>query len=272
MEPYSVLQTVYKSDDPGAFRISLQSMIDQTVKPDEIVLVKDGPIPPELQNVIDELDVKAPRLIRQIALPKNLGLGLALNEGLKECKNELIARMDSDDVSLPVRCEKQLEMFARDPELDIVGCPVMEFVGDVDNIVGKRTVPLDNDAIRRYARRRDPFNHPTVMYRKSKVTAFGPYGDYRKNQDTALWIDMLSNGCKAANYPECLLLFRFDEKTYQKRKSWVNTKLLIEIRYKAYKRGFNSLRDCLFVAMMQIGIYVMPVSFQKFVYTKLLRR
>lgn len=271
MEKYSVLQTVYKNDNPEAFRISLESMLNQTVAPDEIVLVKDGKITQQLQCVVDELSEKAPGCIVQVQLEKNVGLGLALNEGLNRCKNELVARMDSDDVSLPNRCELQLLMFERDSELDIVGSPVKEFIDDPKNIVGERRVPLDNESIHKYARRRDPFNHPTVMYKKSKVLLYGPYGDYRKNQDTALWIDMLSNGCKAANCKEFLLLFRFDENTYKKRKSWLNTKLLIQIRKDAYKRGFCSLGDFFVVAIAQLGIYFMPISFQRMIYTKVLR-
>lgn len=272
MEQYSVLQTVYKSDDPAAFETSLESMLKQTVQPDEVVLVKDGPVPESLQNVIDRLDQSYPGIIVQVQLPTNVGLGLALNEGLKVCKNELIARMDSDDISLPERCEKQLLMFENDPQLDIVGCPVKEFKDDPNHIVGVRDVPLENEAIHRYARRRDPFNHPTVMYRRSKVMQCGPYGDFRKNQDSALWLNMLSKGCKGANCPEYLLLFRFDEGTYRKRKAWINTKSLIQIRWDSCRRGFSSFWDFLIVAVAQMGIFILPTFVQKFVYTKILRR
>lgn len=268
---YSVLLTVYKSDNPNYFKLSLNSMINQTKKSNDIVIVCDGPIQNELQSVIDECK-KSCDCIHQIVLEKNLGLGLALNEGLKECKNELVARMDSDDISLPERCEKQIKMFEDDPSLDIVGCPVKEFVDDVNNIVGKRDVPLTNEAIYKYCRRRDPFNHPTVIYRKSKVLEYGPYGDYRKNQDTDLWIKMLSNGCKCANHPEYLLMFRFDENTYKKRKSWTNTKLLISIRKNAWKIGFCSWWDYVRVKYAQLAIFIMPVWFQRFVYRKLLRK
>lgn len=268
---YSVLLTVYKTDNPNYFKLSLESMINQTAPSDDIVVVKDGPVTEEINAVINELKVNHPE-IHPLQIEKNVGLGLALNEGIKACKNELIARMDSDDISMPTRCEKQLSFFENDPDLDIVGCPVMEFVGTPNNIVGKRDVPLDNESIHKYNKRRDPFNHPTVMYRKSKVLKYGPYGDYRKNQDTDLWIKLLSNGCKAANCPEYLLMFRFDEGTYKKRKSWVNTKLLIEIRRNAWKSGYCSLLDYMFVSCAQLGIYIMPEEFQKIVYTKLLRK
>ncbi len=101
---------------------------------------------------------------------------------------------------------------------------------------------------------------------------FGPYGDYRKNQDTDLWIKLLSNGCKGANCPEYLLMFRFDEGTYKKRKSWTNTKCLLDIRKKAWKSGYSTFWDYAFVAVAQMGIYFLPESFQKFVYTKVLRK
>ena len=132
---YSVLMTVYKKDNSEYFSKSIMSMVEQTKIPDEIVIVKDGPITEELQTVIDKIDGKYPNLIRQVSLPKNVGLGLALNEGIKHCKNELLARMDSDDISLPIRCEKQVAEFEKNPKLDIVGCPVIEFVGKPDNKV-----------------------------------------------------------------------------------------------------------------------------------------
>lgn len=269
---YSVLMTVYTKDNPEYFRKALLSMIKQTKRPDEIVLVKDGPITDELQEIIDRVDKKYPNLIVQVQLKTNLGLGLALNEGIKVCRNELIARMDADDISLPTRCEKQVAEFEKNPALDIIGCPVIEFVGEPENKVGRRNVPLDNESIHKYCKKRDPFNHPTVMYRKNKVEEVGCYGDLRKNQDTDLWIKMLSHGAVCKNLQEPLVRFRFDEGTYKKRKNWLNTKLLIEIRWKAAKTGFCSWIDFLEVAIMQIAVYLMPIDFQKFIYKKFLRR
>lgn len=269
---YSVLMTVYGKDNPEYFQKALMSMVKQTLEPDEIVLVKDGQVPDTIQNVIDKVDANHPNLIVQVQQPQNLGLGLALNEGIKVCKNDLIARMDSDDISISSRCEKEAAEFEKNPELDIVGCPVIEFVGEPNNKVGKRNVPLTNEEIHKYCKKRDPFNHPTVMYRKSKVESVGCYGNLRKNQDTDLWIKMLASGAVCMNLPEYLLRFRFDEGTYKKRKNWLNTKLLIEIRWKAFRSGFCSFIDFAEVAIMQMGIYIMPVKFQEFIYQKFLRR
>ena len=263
--------TVYKNDNPDYFALSLDSMLKQTYLPDEIVLVKDGPITERLQQVINErLDYGI--RIKQIQLDNNIGLGLALNAGLSECTNELIARMDSDDFSMPNRCELQVKEFENNPKLDIIGCPVDEFIDNIDNIVGCRNVPLTNEDIYDFAKRRDPFNHPTVMYRKSAVMAVGMYSNYRKNQDTDLWIKMLRNNAICMNLIEHVFRFRFDEGTYKKRKSWINTKILIEIRYRAWRSGFNSFFDFLIVTFSQLGVYILPVWFQRLLYKNILRR
>ena len=149
---------------------------------------------------------------------------------------------------------------------------VIEFIGEINNKVGERKVPLDNNSIYRYCKKRDPFNHPTVMYKKSKLEAVGCYSDLRKNQDTDLWIKMLSNNAKCLNLPDVLLYFRFDEKTYKKRKNWLNTKLLIKIRWKAYLNRFCSFFDFFQVLVAQLIIFIMPMKIQKFIYKNLLRR
>lgn len=263
--------TVYRGDNPSYVKTSIESVLMQTYPSDDFVIVEDGPLPEDLEQVICSYEVSNSE-IHVLRLSQNVGLGKALNEGLPLCKNELIARMDSDDISMPDRCEKQVKAFMDDPELDVVGCPVKEFVETPDNIVGQRIVPLENEAIHKYVRRRDPFNHPTVMYRKSKVMKYGPYGDYRKNQDTDLWIKLLSKGgCKAINIDEFLLMFRFDEGTFRKRKSWTNTKTLINIRWRAFKDRYCSVIDFLVVSGAQLAIYIMPSGLQRFIYQHILR-
>lgn len=269
MQKYSVLMAVYRKDNPKYFAIALDSMINQTVPPDEIVVVKDGPITEELQAVIDERMGKVK--INEVSLAENHGLGYALNEGVRACRNELIARMDADDYSLPNRCELQLTEFVKNPALDIIGCSVKEFAGDMSNIVGERKVPLTNDAIYKFEKTRDSFNHPTVIFKKSTIERVGGYSDYKKNQDSDLWIRMMKANAVCMNLGEALVYFRFDEDTYQRRKNWYNVKTLLDIRYKAWKSGFNTLGEFLFIAAAQLGIYVMPTWFQKIVYKGFLR-
>ena len=265
---YSVLMSLYKKEHPDYLRLAIDSMLNQTVKPDEIVLVEDGPLTDELYAVVAEYK---PHL-HIVKNNMNLGLGLALNEGLKVCRNELIARMDTDDISKPDRCEKQLKRFEEEPELAIVGSHIDEFVGTKENVISQRRVPLSNDAIYEYAKKRSAFNHPAVMYRKSAVLAEGGYSNLKRNQDVDLFGRMLFKGYKAENIDEALLWFRSSDELAARRKSWENTKSYIETIKKLWKMGYSSFGNYAMVAVAQIGMFVLPTRMQNWVYKKFLRK
>ena len=271
LPPYSVLMCVCGKDAADAFALALDSMLAQSHPSDDIVLVLDGALSSGLSLVLDERRARSPSIV-PVQLPTNVGLGAALNEGLRHCRHDLVARMDADDVSLPDRCARLAQAFSENPALSVVGSPVLEFVGSPDNIVGRHGVPLANGEIHRFAKRRDPFVHPAVMFRKSAVLQVGGYASYRKNQDTDLWLKLLGAGVECQNLPEPLLLFRFDENTYRKRKSWLNTKILLSIRHKAWKSGFTTFPEFLSVAVAQLAVFVLPVGFAKFLYKTVLRK
>ena len=272
MEKYSVLMSLYKKEHPEYLSLALDSMLNQTVLPDEIVLVEDGPLTDELHAVVNCYVGKYPQLFNLVVNEKNLGLGLALNEGLKVCKNELVARMDTDDVSKPQRCEKQLSRFAEKPELSIVGSHIDEFVGTTDNVISQRRVPTSSDAIYDFAKKRSAFNHPAVMYRKSAVLAEGGYSDLKRNQDVDLFGRMLFNGHKAENIDEALLWFRSSDELAARRKSWENTRSYIATINNFRKMGYSSFADFAKVAIAQTGMYLLPVKVQNWVYRKFLRK
>ena len=267
MEKYSVLMSLYKKEHPEYLRLALDSMLNQTVKPDEIVLVEDGPLTPELYAILNEYP-----MLHRVKNEKNLGLGLALNEGLKVCRNELVARMDTDDISKPERCEKQLRRFEEKPELAIVGSHIDEFVGTPDNIISQRKVPLTSEAIYNFAKKRSAFNHPAVMYRKSAVMAEGGYSDLKRNQDVDIFGRMLFKGHKAENIDEALLWFRSSDELAARRKSWENTKSYIDTIKKFWKMGYSSFADYVKVAVAQTGMFILPASMQNWVYKKFLRK
>ena len=267
MEKYSVLMSLYKKEHPEYLRLALDSMLNQTVAPDEIVLVEDGPLTLELYAILDEYP-----MLHRVKNKKNLGLGLALNEGLKVCRNELVARMDTDDISKPDRCEKQLRRFEEKPELAIVGSHIDEFVGTPDNIISQRKVPLTSEAIYNFAKKRSAFNHPAVMYRKSAVMAGGGYSDLKRNQDVDLFGRMLFKGYKAENIDEALLWFRSSDELAARRKSWENTKSYIDTIKKFWKMGYSSFADYAKVAVAQTGMFILPASMQNWVYKKFLRK
>lgn len=216
MGKYSVLMSLYIKEKPEYLRLAVDSMLNQTVKPDEIVIVEDGPLTDALYAVLDEYGDKITRVRNE----KNLGLGLALNLGLKVCRNELVARMDTDDISKPERCEVQLHYFEQHPETDIVGGDIAEFIGDESNIVGKRMVPQTNAEIREYMKKRCAFNHMSVMYKKTAVEAAGGYQDWFWNEDYYLWIRMWLNGAVFGNTGTVLVNVRVGKEMYQRRGGW----------------------------------------------------
>ncbi|MBQ4131500.1 MAG: glycosyltransferase [Clostridia bacterium] len=272
MEKYSVLMSLYVKEKPDYLRLAIDSMINQTVVPDEIVIVEDGPLNDELYAIIKEYTEKHPDLFSIVVNKENLGLGLALNEGLKVCKNELVARMDTDDIAKPNRCEKQLAVFREDPELAIVGAYVDEFHTTPDQVVSTRAVPQTHEEIYQFAKKRSAFNHPAVMYRKSKVLEFGGYSDLRRNQDVDLFGRMLFGGCKAENIGESLLYFRSNDALAKRRKSWENTKSYIDTIKRFWKMGYASFTDYVIVATAQTVMFLLPVKLQHWVYKTFLRK
>lgn len=272
MDKYSVLMSLYIKEKPEYLDLAIKSMVEQTLKPDEIVIVKDGPITDELQAVLDKYKNTYPDLFNIVGYEKNRGLGLALNFGLEHCRNELVARMDTDDISKPDRCEKQVEAFIEHPENAIIGSAVDEFYGTPDKITGRRVVPCNYEAIYQFAKKRSAFNHPSVMYRRIKVLKFGGYANLRRNQDVDLFGRMLFGGCKAMNFEESLLWFRSDENLAKRRKSWENTWSYIDTINRFRKMGYSSFLDVSIVACAQTVMYLMPISVQNLLYKNFLRK
>lgn len=213
MEKYSVLMSLYKKERPEYLRPALESMIGQTVKADEIVLVEDGPLTDELHAVVDEYR----QHLHVVVNEKNAGLGLALNKGLLACRNEMVARMDTDDIAVLDRCETQLRHFENHPETAVLGGQIEEFVTEPDEVVGKRAVPETDGELKRFMKKRCPFNHMTVMFRKSDVLQAGSYQDWFWNEDYYLWIRMALNGQEFANVPETLVHVRVGKDMYARR-------------------------------------------------------
>lgn len=215
---YSFLMSVYYKEKPEYLKTSIDSMLNQTQKPDEIIIVEDGKLTEELEEIIEKYKKENPNIFTVVKLEKNIGLGLALNKGIEFSRNELIARMDSDDICIPTRCEEQIDMFMKDSNLAIVGTMVDEFIDNPNNIISSRIVPTQNKEIYEFAKKRSPFNHPTVMYKKSEVLKNGGYSDLRRNQDVDLFGRMMFNGAKAANIDKALVLFRSDDRINEKKK------------------------------------------------------
>lgn len=218
MNKFSIITSVYKNDKPEYVRMALDSMlIEQTIKPSEIVLVRDGLVPTDLDSLLDEYELRYPAIFHIIRLEQNGGLGNALKLGVEAAKYDIIARMDSDDICLPNRFELQLNYIIEHPETDIIGGQITEFIGSSDNIVGTRVVPCTNEEIYEYMKNRCGFNHMTVMFRKSEVLRAGNYQDWFWNEDYYLWIRMMISNCQFANLPETLVNVRSGADQYARR-------------------------------------------------------
>lgn len=218
MENFSVVTSVYRSDKPMFVRMALDSMlVEQTLKPSEIVLIQDGPVTADLDGLLSEYETEYSDVMHIIRLEKNGGLGNALKIGVENAKYSMVARMDSDDICLPNRFEIQVAYMESHPEVDIVGGQITEFIDFPENIIGRREVPLDNEGIYRFMKSRCAFNHMTVMFRKAAVLKAGNYKDWFWNEDYYLWLRMMMSNCKFANVPEVLVNVRSGADQYARR-------------------------------------------------------
>lgn len=269
---FSVLMSVYINEKPEYFKECMNSILTQTVMPSEILIVKDGPVKKEVDSLIDKYSEEFPGLIRTVSYETNKGLGYALAIGVNACSFEMIARMDTDDIARSDRFEKQLKAFEEDPELDICGSYIDEFEGDVTNIVARRTVPLTDKEIKQYQKRRDAFNHMTVMYKKSSVLAAGNYQTCLLMEDTLLWVRMMINEAKCMNIPEPLVFARIGEGMYERRGGFAYFLKYRNGKKKVLETGYISRLDYYYTLFAQFVVAMLPRRIRGFIFKKLLHR
>jgi glycosyltransferase involved in cell wall biosynthesis len=238
----------------------------QTLRPDEVVLVQDGPVPDELRRVLLELAAESPVPTRIVSLPVNRGLAAALEQGLAACSNDVVARMDADDISLPDRFQRQLE--AIDGGLDLVGSGMFEFLDDTGSVVGRRVPPVGHQAIARYARFHDPFNHPTVVYRRDAVARAGGYRDLGLMEDYWLFARMIHTDARVDNIPDPLVMYRVGDGAYARRGGL--SQLRAEVRLQRELRSERFTTRTQFARNVAIrGLYrVIPERVRKGMYRR----
>ncbi|RNL63035.1 glycosyltransferase [Nocardioides marmoriginsengisoli] len=268
-EPFSLLISTYGNDDPGYLRLAFESsVVDQTRPPAEVVLVQDGPVPDELAEAIAEIVATSPVPVQHVALVDNIGLGPALDAGLAASSHEIIARMDADDVSMPDRFERQLPLI--EAGADIVGSGLVEFGEDTDDVVGRRTPPTDPAEIRRVIRFRDPFNHPTVVYRRSAVLAAGGYTDMALLEDYLLFTRMVEGGAVPANIGDPLVYYRVGAGAYARRggRDLLRSELRLQRRFR--QLGITSRLEYARNVSVRGGYRLVPEGVRKVAYRRLL--
>lgn len=213
---YSVCMSVYRKDNPTHFILAINSIINQSSVPAEIILVIDGPIDEELEFAVKNIQLTC-HILKVIRLKDNQGHAAARQTAILHASYDLIGLMDSDDISLPDRFEKQLAIFQHDQQLSVLGGQISEFIDTVDNIVGYRKVPLSDYDIKRYLKKRCPFNQMTVMIRKSAILSVGGYQDWFCNEDYYLWVRLALANCKFKNLSYILVNMRVGKEMYRRR-------------------------------------------------------
>lgn len=267
--------SVYAKEQPEYLRSALQSMMGQTCPPLEIVLVCDGPLTDGLESVLSEL--KFSGILKLVRRKENGGLGKALSEGLSYCSCEWVARMDSDDISVSERCERQLSYLEMHPEIDVLSGTLEEFCGEAQTeceaqscVVSKKCVPQTQTEIASYIKMRNPINHPCVMFRKSKVLAAGGYQPCPLFEDYDLWVRMFQAGCQFANLPDTLLYMRVNG-MHQRRGGISYIKPLVQFWTKMYQRGMLTFAEYSFVLISRVMVSLLPNRIRKLIYDKKLR-
>lgn len=271
VENYSVLMSVYIKEKPEYFKEAVDSMLNQTVKTNDFVIVCDGPLTEGLNKVIADYVTTYSGLFNVYRLEKNMGLAKALNNGILQCKNEIIARMDSDDVSAPTRMEEQLKAM-REQQADIVGSNIIEFVGDISNTKNTREVPEEHGDIMRFAKKRSPFNHPSVMYRKTAVVQAGFYEDYRYFEDYNLWVTMLHQGFKGYNIQKNLVYMRAGEDMYKRRGGISYVGCIYRFNRHLRQMGFINMPSFLSGVIIRTVVSLIPNGVRSRLYKKILRK
>jgi len=239
--PFSVCMSVYKNDNADHFLTAIRSVtIQQTIRPNEVVLVIDGPISEALHQTIVSFTAEFSDL-NVICFKQNQGLGNALKIGVESAKYDIIARMDSDDIAVPNRFEKQLTFMMAHPDTVLVGGQIDEFINQPEEVVGKRIVPCQNEEIYEYMKRRCPFNHMTVMFRRQAVVEAGNYIEWHYNEDYYLWIRMALKGMQFANLQTTLVNVRVGDQMYNRRGGYSYYKSEKDIQKFMYKFHFINL-------------------------------
>jgi glycosyltransferase involved in cell wall biosynthesis len=270
--PYTALISLYAKEKPEYLHESMASVFAQTVQPEQIVVVKDGPLTSELDMALEEYDAEHPNLFTFISYSENKGLWYALRQGIPACRNEFIMRMDTDDYSLPTRAETQLTVYARHPELGCVGSVVVEFSENISNPVSFVDLPELDAEIRKFGKKRCPFRHPTLMYRKSAVERAGNYQQMPTFEDYDLYMRLASAGCRFYNIQKPLVYVRSNPDFFARRGGMAYMHNMMHFETTCLRRSDISFFEYLATVVPRVAVCLMPNSLRTSVYTRFLRK
>jgi len=266
---FSLLLPVYAGDRPDFLRLAFESSVDQqTLRPAEVVVVQDGPVPEALAAELARIERESPVPVRVVRLPENRGLTEALNEGLKACAKPVIARMDADDVSDPERFERQWELIEQGYEL--VGTGMAEFEEDPAITSAQRIPPVGEQRIREHAKTHNPFNHPTMMYRAELIERVGGYEPFGKMEDYWLGIRVIAAGARVENLPEPLVKYRVGSGAFARRGGWVEARTEWRLQGELRRMGFVTTAQYLRNVVMKGAYRLLPAPLKRVLFRRLI--
>ncbi|TFC05469.1 glycosyltransferase [Cryobacterium adonitolivorans] len=267
---FSLLLPVYAGDKAAYFTKAFAStVVDQSRRPSDVVIVQDGPIGTALAAAVAAAAASSPVPVNHVRLPANVGLARALETGLGHCAHDVVARMDADDISLPTRFELQLSMI--ETGYDLVGTGMLEF-DEAGRVLGKRIPPTDPDDIVTTARFHDPFNHPTVVYRRSVVAKAGGYRELPLMEDYWLFARMIQAGALVANLPDPLVMYRVDAGAYGRRGGLTLFRSEIALQRSLLKDRFVTRRQFARNVLVRGGYRFIPVALRRVAYRRFIVR
>ena len=270
--PFTVLISVYEKENENYLNDALLSIEHQTVKPNEIIIVEDGPLPEKLTKVISNYRENSVISVRSLKLKRNHGLGYALKYGVNNASYNLIARMDSDDICVPDRFENQLRAFSKDNQLVLIGGQVDEFSGITNNIVSKRWVPSSMQEIKSFMKYRNPFNHPTVMFKKNEILNSGNYHQIQGFEDYDLWARVVAKGYKCINSDKIMVHMRIDDGLYSRRGGLVYFFRYLKLRSRLKREDIINNKEMINGDFLMLVNILLPVKIRQYVYGKFLRK
>lgn len=268
---FSVLMATYHKDNSEHLFLALESLFKQTLLPNEIILVLDGDIPEENKIVVNKFLAHELKLLQVFPLEKNVGLGNALNYGLKKCNYDLVARMDSDDIALENRFEIQLNFFKNNPDVSVLGGWMNEFEKELNDRNKIKSTPISLENIKKYAQLRNPLNHPTVMFKKKDIITVGSYEEINLFEDFYLWLRMLKKGYKLANVKDILVHFRVDDTMISRRHGYKYLVKEIKFITRCYNEKLINFSSFIIQIFTRLPLRLMPLSVLKFIYKYILR-
>ena len=264
---FSLLLSVYQGDEKDWLKLAFQSITNQTHLPDEIILVEDGKIPRDLKEVIRTFEKNKKKIpLKVISLKQNQGLATALNKGIAACKYEWIARFDADDINLPDRFQKQVDFLRKNPNLDLLGGHSLEFFKISQTSFRVKKIPYNSLDVRAFAKKRNPFNHMTVFYKKSAVLKAGGYEDFPAMEDYHLWVKMLLLNFRLVNLPENFVLQRANQKMFARRRGLKYLKTEWRLHSFFLKSNFINLLEFIRNIILRSAVRLIPAFLLRWAY------